>query len=81
VSEALARRALAGVGDAMLGEWRDVGSGGVVHVRRRLAGWEARRWDVRLRDVRGTVEHARRVAAVVREVPAAAALARLELGA
>jgi hypothetical protein len=81
VSEALARRALIGVGDAGLGEWRQESEGGVVHVRRRLAVWEAQRWGVELRDVRGTLEHGRRVAAVVREVSAAAALARLELGA
>jgi hypothetical protein len=37
---AMAERALLGVGDPLLGEWRERGQRGVMHVRRRLSDAE-----------------------------------------
>lgn len=82
VAWALAERALRGVGDADLGEWREVGGedevGVVCHLRRRLATWEQRRYRLEVRDVRDTAEHARRIARVIREAPHLAAYVALE---
>lgn len=65
----IAARSLAGVGDASLGEWREVGNGGVVHIRRRLSMIEAERYGHVVRDIRGTTEEARRLAVVYAERP------------
>ena len=64
----IATRALAGVGDASLGEWIEAGGSGVVHVRRRLSGREARNRGLTVRDIRGTAEEQRRLAIVWAEV-------------
>ncbi len=67
--EDMARRALEGVGDASLGEWREQRPDGrCVHVRRRLSTAEAKL--IRdPRDIRGTVEESERLAAVMRFLP------------
>ena len=58
---ALAERALAGVGDVTLGEWREVGEK-AVHVRRRLTPGEMAAGGIAtVVDVRRTEEHAARV--------------------
>ncbi len=66
----MASEQLQGVGDATLGEWREVGTI-AVHLRRRLtplemadAGIEA------VCDVRGTDEHARRIQEIKPYLPA-----------
>lgn len=58
----IARRALQGVGDARLGEWAEPGE--VFHLRRRLTPAEAALVGP-LRDIRGTDEEMRRMAALV----------------
>lgn len=68
VSELLARRALAGVGDASLGEWVEMGRGSIVHVRRRLTPAEAARVNP-LRDVRGTPEETLRLHQLAKDAP------------
>jgi hypothetical protein len=62
-----AERALHGVGDATLGEWREPGRT-AVHLRRRLtaAEWGDRPWGM---DYRGTFEGRKRLDRVVRYVP------------
>ena len=60
-SEAMAERALRGVGDAELGEWRERGNRGVFHIRRRLADWEVKRYGMVVRDIRGTQEEQQRL--------------------
>ncbi len=68
---ALAERALDGVGEPALGEWRERGRRGVVHLRRRLSDAErAGAGDLGVRDVRGTAEEAARLDRLAREVPA-----------
>lgn len=67
-SEVMAHRALAGVGDARLGEWFERGRQGIVHVRRRLAEHEAARVN-ELRDVRGTPEQSLRMAQLLKAAP------------
>lgn len=67
-SELVARRALAGVGDALLGEWLELGRAGVVHVRRRLTPAEAARVNP-LRDVRGTSEETERIRRLLNDAP------------
>ena len=65
----LAERALAGVGDVALGEWREVGSR-AVHLRRRVSDAErASLGGLEVRDVRGTDEERQRIDNVFREVP------------
>lgn len=68
---ALADSALAGVGDAQLGEWREVGArtpvAHTVHVRRRMADKE--RAGLQVRDIRGTPEEAQRQARLLRAAP------------
>jgi len=66
----LARAALAGVGEASLGEWDEYG-GFAFHVRRRLSVTEAASVGPVV-DVRGTPDGRRRCAAMARYVPAAA---------
>lgn len=65
-SEAMARRALIGVGDALLGEWVEYGK--AVHVRRRLSPREAMLVG-EVRDIRGTPEEAQRLDALYRAAP------------
>jgi len=67
--QALARRALDGVGNAALGEW-DEWNGYAWHVRRRLTEAEALVVGPVV-DVRGTLDGRRRCAAARRLVPAA----------
>ena len=67
---AMAERALAGVGDASLGEWREHGNGGTVHLRRRLSADEriaAGGLDVR--DIRGDAEERARLGTLLRAAP------------
>jgi hypothetical protein len=64
---AMAECALNGVGDAALGEWRERGHGGTVHLRRRLTDEE--RDGLGVRDIRGTDEERRRFRALLREAP------------
>lgn len=57
----VAERALAGVGDAALGQWEEV-TDRAVHIRRRLTPAEMKRGGIAaLCDVRGTPEHAARI--------------------
>lgn len=66
----LAERALEDVGDAGLGEWRERGNGGVMHIRRRLSVEECEMaGGLTVRDVRGTGEEMVRLRALLREVP------------
>jgi hypothetical protein len=69
-SWAMAERALEGVGDAALGEWREAGSpgSGVVHIRRRLSHREATNRGLVVRDIRGTAEEEFRLGVVAREL-------------
>jgi hypothetical protein len=69
-SWAIAQRALEGVGDASLGEWRELGApgSGVVHIRRRLSSREQGNSGLRMRDVRDTPEADRRLEVVTREL-------------
>ncbi len=73
VGWALAGRALEGVGDPSLGEWREAGSpgSGVVHIRRRLTDAERRasRGALRVRDIRGSEEERRRLSDLLRDAP------------
>ena len=61
MSEMIAQNALAGVGDATLGEWREPGRGGVFHIRRRCTPDECDAFGLAVRDVRGTSEEAHRL--------------------
>lgn len=63
---AMAERALQGVGDTSLGEWRERGK--AVHLRRRLSRREAYRVN-RVRDIRDTGEERTRLAALFRDAP------------
>lgn len=70
VSRRIARQALAGVGDARLGEWEEVGSREIVHVRRRLSLAEQEAFELpQVRDIRGTVEQGERIAALLTQAP------------
>jgi hypothetical protein len=64
----VALAALHGVGDRALGEWREQGSGSIVHVKRRLSVAEAALVNP-LRDVRGTAEQAQRLRALLADAP------------
>lgn len=67
-SQTIALSALRGVGDASLGEWRERGSRGIYHVRRRLT--DAERVTVGdVRDIRGTPEEAQRMGALFAALP------------
>lgn len=67
---AMAERALMDVGDARLGEWREAGGAGTVHLRRRLTDEErAGAGGLGVRDVRGTDEEKRRLRALLRDAP------------
>jgi hypothetical protein len=67
----MAERALEGVGDPALGEWRERGHNGVVHIRRRLTDAERRasRGAQEVRDIRGTPEESQRFARLLSEAP------------
>lgn len=66
----MAERALRGVGDAALGEWRETGRSGIVHLRRRLSDAERRAaGNLGVRDIRGTDEEAARFRRLLRDVP------------
>lgn len=70
LSWALAERAMHGVGDPALGEWREVGRDGVMHIRRRLTDQERKQaGDLQVRDIRGTEEEARRLRRLLRDAP------------
>ncbi len=61
VAWALAERALAGVGDPSLGEWRELGPR-AVHLRRRVSGAERKAaGNLTVRDIRGTREERQRL--------------------
>jgi hypothetical protein len=65
----LALTALRGVGEASLGEWREVGER-AVHVRRRLTDEErALAGGLEVRDIRGTGEEAIRLETLIAEAP------------
>jgi hypothetical protein len=67
---AMAERALLGVGDPLLGEWRERGQRGVMHVRRRLSDAErAMAGGLEVRDIRGTDEERDRIRALLRDAP------------
>ena len=66
---ATAEEQLAGVGNAQLGEWREVGDR-AVHLRRRLSLEEAALVGPVV-DVRGSWEHSKRVNRIRRYLPAA----------
>src|SRR4051812_6751332 len=66
----MAVNALAGVGDAGLGEWRERGENGVMHLRRRLSDAErAMAGNLGVRDIRGTAEERARFTALFAAVP------------
>jgi hypothetical protein len=67
----IADHELRGVGDAALGEWREVGDL-AVHLRRRLTPAEMRAGGIAtVWDVRGTVEHALRIEKMLPHLPPA----------
>lgn len=67
---ALALRALDGVGDRSLGQWRERGRRGVMHIRRRLSDAErAQAGGLIVRDVRGTEEERQRIRAILADAP------------
>lgn len=62
--------ALAGAGDAALGEWFEVGNNDVFHVRRRLSEDERKlAHNLQVRDIRGTPEEKGRMSALLYECP------------
>jgi hypothetical protein len=66
----MAERALRGVGDANLGEWRERGHHGTMHIRRRVTDAERKAaGDLQVRDIRGTDEERRRFARLLRDAP------------
>lgn len=69
---AMAERALRGVGDAALGEWRERGRI-AVHIRRRLTDAErmlaGRSRPLEVRDIRGTDEEGQRMRRLLRDAP------------
>lgn len=73
----IARQALAGVGDADLGEWIETSPSGVVHIRRRLRAEEQAAAGIACaRDIRGTTEERERVLRLVADAPYLAAMFR-----
>ncbi len=67
---AIAGRALLNVGDAKLGEWREVGNGGVVHLRRRMTDAEREFvGGLDVCDIRGEYEEYARLAALFADAP------------
>lgn len=67
----IARHELRGVGDAALGEWREVGDA-AIHLRRRLTAAEMVAGGIaEVCDVRGTPEGTRRLARIRPFLPAA----------
>lgn len=69
-SAQIALNALRGVGDVTLGEWIETGARGVVHVRRRLSAIEQETFGLpTVRDIRGTEEEWKRLAALFADAP------------
>jgi hypothetical protein len=71
-SRRIALDGLRGAGNALLGQWIEVGSpgSGIVHVLRRLSAEEREAFGVpEPFDIRGTDEETRRIAAVYAEAP------------
>jgi hypothetical protein len=67
---AIAGRALLNVGDGKLGEWREVGNNGVVHLRRRMSDAErAALGGLEVRDIRNKREEYERLAALFADAP------------
>lgn len=76
-SRTIARQALAGVGDASLGEWIETSPAGIVHVRRRLSHEEQTASGIACaRDIRGTLEERERVLRLVADAPYLAGMFR-----
>ena len=66
----MAEQALLNVGDGSLGEWREPGRNGIVHIRRRLSASERRAaGNLKVRDIRGTGEERRRLSRLLRDAP------------
>lgn len=66
----MAEIALRGVGDPKLGEWREQGRRGIVHIRRRLTDAECdRAGGLSVRDIRGTQEERHRFTALLKDAP------------
>jgi hypothetical protein len=66
----MATAALGGVGDERLGEWRERGTHGVVHMRRRMTDFErALAGNLQVRDIRGIEEEVERLAILLSEAP------------
>lgn len=74
----MAERALAGVGDASLGEWRQRGNGGVVHIRRRMTAIEDAQVGPLL-DIRGTAQERARLYRLAKDAPQLAAFIRTRI--
>ncbi len=67
---AIAGRALLGVGDEKLGEWREVGERGIVHLRRRLSSSEMELAGLEgARDIRGSAEEQARLSSLFHAAP------------
>jgi hypothetical protein len=65
----IAMNELRGVGDAAVGEWREIGEI-AVHLRRRLTPREMDRGRIAgVSDIRGTAEHQRRIEALQPYLP------------
>jgi hypothetical protein len=62
------RHVLAGVGDARLGEWVEVGNHGVLHLRRRLSDAECAEFGLSVRNIRRTHEARERYDLLPRQV-------------
>jgi hypothetical protein len=70
LSRRIARQALAGVGDARLGEWEEIGTREIVHVRRRLSVEEQEVFGLpTARDIRGSEEERSRLSALLAAAP------------
>jgi hypothetical protein len=66
----MATAALRGAGDERLGEWRERGQNGVVHLRRRLTDLErALAGGLAVRDIRDSEEEIERLATLLSEAP------------
>ncbi len=67
-AQKLAEEALAGVGDASLGEWRETGMV-AYHIKRRLSVRECIEYGLSMIDMRGTPEGRQRLAKLFRRHP------------
>ncbi len=68
-SRAITRQALTGVGDSDSGEWTELGSGGIFHIRRRLSTDEVESSGLTVRDIRGTDEQQQRLFSLLDDAP------------